>query len=96
MFRFVYYYSKKQQILELEMSIQQVTRWLTSRQRWMDVHFARYVHFASESNVQAFHQRTHEHKTLLSTDKCTLQMLKKELYDSYTYSTLRRRQQLHD
>jgi hypothetical protein len=97
MFRFVYYYTKKQQICELEMAIQQATRWLAYKQRWMDSHhFAVYVQIARPENIEAFYQKMREKKAVLNTDKCTLHTLKKELYDSYKYSTLRRRQQLHD
>jgi hypothetical protein len=100
MFRFVYYCTLKQQIWELEMAIQRVTHWLTSGPRWKDVHSAGYVMKTAivkieiRENIEEFHQRMREHKAMLSTDKCTLQTLKKELYDSYTtlsYSTLRRR-----
>ena len=85
------------------MAIQRVTCWLISRQRCMDAHFAGYVkiaiqenivELAIQENIVEFHQKRREHKAMLSTDKCTLQTLKKELYDSYTtlsYSTLRRR-----
>ena len=77
------------------MAIQRVAHWLTSQQCWMDVKFGGYIRIEIQQNIVEFHQKRREHKAMLSTDKCTLQMLKKELHDSYTssssYCNLRRR-----
>ena len=96
MFRFVYYCTLKQQIWELEMAIQRVAHWLTSQQCWMDVKFGGYIRIEIQQNIEKFDQKRREHKAMLSTDKCTLQILKKELHDSYhtsssSYCNLRRR-----
>jgi hypothetical protein len=88
MFRFVYYYTLKQQIWELEMAIQRVARWLATQHCWVDVKICGYIRIEIQQNMVEFDQRKRDHKEMLSTDKCTLQTLKKELH---AYSTLRRR-----
>ena len=101
MFRFVYYYTIKQQIWELEAAIQRVTYWM--RHQTPQAYF-------THPNTDPMEQYAHDYKAreqlsfykaLLSIDKCSLRWLKMQLH-GYThtyYDHLRRRRStnpIHD